>query len=243
FDAAWNTYIVFCRPYDNVFEMLRDVYMYAVERIGSCDTRVGLNGDPDRRLAEHLMVFYWRGKIELTDPLLLAFWQKASDELRAHAIGFIGRALEQTKEPIGDAILNRLEKLWEKRFSRIKEDPANHEKEGSAFGWWFISGKLDPNWAISNLLEVLWAVAKTEPARSVLEQLAKAVDSHPVESIKCLRRIVEGEANRWTHHASRDHIRRILKAGLQQPDARSEAERIVNDLGRRGFLDFRDLVA
>lgn len=66
FDAAWNTYVVFCtpydifcRPYDNVLEILRPFYHLALQRIGVRRDDTRWLEDPDKRLAEHLMVFYW----------------------------------------------------------------------------------------------------------------------------------------------------------------------------------------
>jgi len=242
FEAAWNTYIAFCRPYDDVLELLRDWYGYAIERIGSSRVDVHWPADPGERLAEHLMALYWRGKIDLTDPLLETFWNKASDSLRAHAIKFIGHALRQTQKPVPDEILVRLQRLWEERFSRAKEEPANHEKEVSAFGWWFVSDNLDSDWAIAQLHEALQLIPKTNPDHMVLEKLARTVETHPQKSVECLRMMAEGDREGWGIYASRQDIRRILGVALSQVSARDEAKRVINYLGRRGFLEFRDLL-
>jgi len=53
FETAWDTYVVFCPAYDNVFDVLRDIYARAVQRIGTQrDTVVAR--DPDKALAERV---------------------------------------------------------------------------------------------------------------------------------------------------------------------------------------------
>ncbi len=112
----------------------------------------------------------------------------------------------------------------------------------AAFGWWFISDKFDVGWAISQLLESLQLAPHTDPEDVVLEHLARTVESYPLESAQCLRKIAEGDRAGWTLHAGRDHVRRILEVALRNPTAREEAKRIIHHLGSRGFLEFRDLL-
>jgi hypothetical protein len=241
-EAAWNTYIAFCQPYDDVLELLRPQYRTAVERISSPKEKQRWLADPDQKLVEHLMAYYWRGTIDPKDPLLKTFWEKAPDKIRGYAIEFIGHALRQTEGPIPKEILQRLQKLWQERFLKAREDPASYEKEILGFGWWFISEKFDPDWSIRQLTEALEIFPQTEPARMVLEQLTNAVKTHPKESVKCLGRIAEGDREGWELAAGRNHIQVILKQALERPEARKEAERVIHYLGSRGFLDFRDLL-
>ncbi|MBX6361670.1 MAG: hypothetical protein IRZ03_16520 [Acidobacterium ailaaui] len=245
FKAAWNTYIAFCRPDDNVLEVLRPFYRVAVDRIGAPRGDTRWLADPDEKLAEHLMVFYWCGKLSLDDSLLVDFWEKASDDLRAHAIAFVGRALKQTEGDIPAAVMNRLKQLWERRLAVATQaaDYSEFEKEASAFGWWFASRKLDIRWALDQLLSSLELGRRTEPAYMVLETLSATAHTHPLKSVRCLRRIAEGDPHGWELYAGRDHVRRILQLGMQDPDAREEAEQIIHYLGSRGFLDFRDLLS
>jgi len=244
FDAAWNTYITFCRPYDDVLDILREQYRHAVERIGCRRDDTRWLANPDERLAEHLMVFYWRGKLSLEDPLLTDFWVRATDSLRGHALGYVGRALKQTTEEIPAEVLDRLMQLWEARLACAKQSSpsADFAKEMAAFGWWFVSDKFAVDWAIAQLSESLQLVHQTDPAHRVLEHLAKTVEEHPKESVKCLRMIAEGDREGWKLSARRDHVRRILEVALQNPTAKEEAERIIHYLGSRGFLEFRDLL-
>lgn len=244
FEAAWNTYVTFCRPYDNVWEILQTCYHLAVDRIGIRRDDTRWLADPDEKLAEHLMVFYWRGKLPLDDPLFTAFWDKAPDAVRAHALTFVGRSLEQTEGQIESGILDRLMQLWEKRISAATEaqQPSEFEKEIAAFGWWFVSAKFDVEWSLRQLYEVLKLVRKTEPPHIVLERLAETTKTEPLLSVKCLRLIAEGDREGWEIYSSREHVRGVLQQGMQDPNTRQEAEGAIHYLGRRGFLDFRDLL-
>jgi hypothetical protein len=188
------------------------------------------------------MAFYWRGKVDLKDPLFVSFWEKASDPLRAHAIEFIGRSLKHTDESIPSEIIERLKELWEERFSQVKKDPAKHEREVAAFGWWFVSGKFDVDRSITMLSEALKLVPKTEPADMVIEQLSEIAETYPLESIECLRRIAEGDKEGWLLYTNEKAIRKVLQIGLANPNTRKRTEELINYLGSRDFLSYRDLL-
>jgi len=242
FVAAWNAYIGFCRAYDNILELLREQYSLAVELIGTVQEEARWTADPDQRLSEHLMIYYWRGKIGLTDSLLTKFWEKASDGLKSHAIEFIGRSLKKTDDPIPEKILERLRNLWEERITKAKENSDNHKKEISAFGWWFVSGKFDPKWSISQLVEVLRLFSVIRPVYMVLDHLAKIVEEYPKESLECLGRIIEVEQGIMDIHAKIDSVQHILKIALQLENIREEAKRIIHILGSYGLIEFRELL-
>ncbi|MBX6764609.1 MAG: hypothetical protein IRY88_13155 [Rubrobacteraceae bacterium] len=244
FEAAWNTYIAFCRPYDNVLEVLRPFYRVAVDRIGGQRDDTRWLADPDEKLAEHLIVFYWRGKLVLDDSLLVDFWNKASDDLRAHAIAFAGRALKQTKEDIPAAVMNRLKELWERRLAAAKkaQRPSDFEKEIAAFGWWFVSGKFDAEWVIMQLVEALQIVGKAEPDHMVVEKLAEIVETYPLEAVKSLKVIVEGDREGWGIYGWREYVSEILRVTLQDVTAKEKAEDLIQYLGSRGYFEFRNLL-
>ncbi|MDH7482525.1 MAG: hypothetical protein QHH26_11225 [Armatimonadota bacterium] len=242
FEAAWNTYVIFCKPYDNVLNILRQQYRQAVDKIG-IERNTRWMADPDEKLAEHLMAFYWRGKLLLDDDIFVAFWEKAPDNIRAHALRFIGSALKQTKEKIPEEILSRLKQLWEWRLKIADERGLSQfEKEIEAFGWWFVSEKFDLDWSLDQLVKSLELVHRIKPSYDVLKALAKMGKASLPRSIKVVRMIAEGDQNGWEIYVSRKDIRAILQAGLQDPIAEEESKKVINYLGSRGFIDFKDLL-
>jgi len=243
-EAAWRAYIVYNQPYSNVFEVLRNQYAFAIEHMDLSEEKQRSPGDPDDQLAQHLMVFYWWGEIELDDPLLSRFWEQAPSSLRKDALGFIGRSLRGTKDEISPEILGRLKYLWEKRIELAKQAPEYHKSEISAFGWWFISRKFEGEWAISQLLDVLSIAGKVERDDSVIEQLAVLVERMPLQCILCLRAIAEGDREGWRIYMAREHVRSILSATIHSPnsEAAEEAKKLINYLGSRGYFEFGDLL-
>jgi hypothetical protein len=245
-DAAWETYIIFCAPYDNVFEIMGDQYAAALDRLGKVKEKKTWIADPGERLAEHLMFFYWRGKLAVDGPrdLLNRFWSQAPESIRAHALGFIGRKFESTKETIPAEILQRLQFLWEQRLSAAKEKPNSHKQEMAAFGWWFISGKFEDSWIMAQLIEALKISGKMEISESVVERLASFAQPMPYETVKCLELLVKGDRDGWDIDMWRGHARIILASALQSgnKEASATAESLIHYLGSLGYLEFRDLL-
>jgi hypothetical protein len=246
-NAAWNTYLIFCAAYDNVFDVLRDEYALALDRFGAIHSE-RLRGDPHQRLAEHLMVFYWRGKLSLDEPngLLAHFYRSAPDSLKAHALETVGRALRQTTEHIPEEILERLLALWERRLVAVREATPSMagSSELAAFGWWFVSGKFDDSWAITELIETLKLARKSDPDDLVVERLATIATTFPQEAVECLRLMVESDYESWHVYIWREHARTILAKAIQGTNmkGRQAAVDLMHQLGARGYFDFRDLL-
>lgn len=241
--AAWSTYVVFCAPYTSVFEVLRDQYRTAIDRLGlEPHERDGLR-DPERRLAEHLMVYYWRGQLFLNDQLFLRFWGKASPKVAAHAISYIGRSLREDKGVPDETIMERFKALWESRVAVVAAAGGERAPEAAAFGWWFVSGKFDDLWATTNLVKALDLARKIEFASRVVERVAEMSAALPRQAVDALWLLVE-ESEPWEIHAWRESIRTVTSVALRSGDeaVRRRAEELIHTLGQRGYFDFRDLL-
>src|SRR6185369_146879 len=132
--AAWDTYIAFTPPYDKVFEWLASEYLFAIEQIDAHDHGWGTPEGPDNSLAQHLMSFYWRGKLDLQDKILQAFYRRASAKLRAHALNFVGRSLRNTEGPMPSTVAARLKKLWTERLKAVDQQPEIGAEELKEYG-------------------------------------------------------------------------------------------------------------
>lgn len=242
YDVAWNTYITFCSPYDKVFEILGNQYALAVSSI-NVPKKGGL-GDPNEELVEHLMVFYWRGKLILEEPngLLQKFWRIASGELRGHAIQFIGRSIYNEKDAVPAHIIERMKNLWQERLAEAKSAPdaASYVSEMNAFGMWFVSKKFDDNWALMQLIEVLKISGRIDRSNLVVGHLAELVTQMPNEVVEALHLIVEGKEESGIY-SWRDTAKEILGKALLTT-AKKSAEDLINYLGRLGYLEFGELL-
>jgi hypothetical protein len=241
-DAAWETYIVFSQPYNDTFAVLCEEYERAVERLGTRGASAHRTGDPEEHLAEHLIVFYWRGRTGLDDPPLTRFYAIAEERLRRHVIEFIGRSLGNTESELEEEVRPLLHQFWTRRCEAAQQSGAYGELV--PFGWWFSSGKLDEGWAIEQLLAVLRVTKRVEPDFLVLERFEELVRRRPQQVMECLRHMVEGSRESWEVLGWREHLEKILRSALQGPDekARKTAVELINLLVARGHMGFRDLI-
>ncbi len=249
--AAWETYITFCDIYDNVFEILKEEYSNAVEHLaGSIDDRSRYSIESDKRLANHIINLYWRGKLNLDDPqsLISRFYVNAPDSLRKYAIEYIGRSLYNEKDEIDADILKRLQVLWLKRIDnlQITNKRETHLLEPIAFGWWFVSGKFNDIWAIEQLVIAIELAGKIEPEHSVLEHLSKIAAEMPLPVVECLDKILVKDENepRSITLSRSDETRNILEIAINSNDtgAKKVAIDLINSIGARGYLGYRDLI-
>jgi len=246
--AAWESYIKFCSVYDDVFDLLRDVYRFATMRLDPGRTGRGQPHTPEASLAEHLMILYARGRLNVDapdDPLVL-FYQRADDGLRGYACEFLGRDLYNTKEPVQPVVLDRLQAIWARRLGAAQSaaSPASHVSEIAAFGWWFASGKFDDRWSVEQLGKALRLAGKIDPDHIVVQRLAALSSTMPREAIQCLDLIVGGDKEGWRVQGWTEEITTILKSALRGSDeqAKRSATDLINRLSSWGNLAFRDLL-
>ena len=247
-NVTWGAYIIFCQPYNELFDALSDEYRRAITRIGESTEDWRHLGSPDSRLAEHLMTEYWWGHIDWKNPegLLREFYEKADPKLRGWAIEFVGRSLHATSTEISPDVLERLKNLWSRRLEAVhtagKDSPEVEELK--FFAWWFASKKFDDEWAMVQLREALLAAGTVAYDQMVVERLAETAAKLPAIAVECLTMIVESDKDGWAILGWRDRAREILSAamGSGDPTAQDAAVRLVHYLGRRGYFEFKDLL-
>jgi hypothetical protein len=106
---------------------------------------------------------YWRGEQGLDEgSLVVRFFEVASESLRHDALDLVGRYLDGT-EPIEEELVVRMKALWEARLAAGVRSPESHAKELSAFAWWMKAHRLDLDWRLAQLLEVLKTVGPVDP--------------------------------------------------------------------------------
>lgn len=245
--AAWNTLMLYVPAYNDPFEVLKERYREAIDNLGKVDKSKRRFTDRDERLAEHLILFYIREKINLSDLLLINFFNKASDELRAHALGFVGRSLKSDNQPINTKILERLRALWENRIAEAKKssDKSEYSKEMAAFGWWFASGKFDDKWSCNQYLEALEIGKGSHSDHFAIERLLEIVKTYPTEAVKILGKIALSDQPGWIVLGNKEEVNSILSGALGSSDttAKEEAGQLVNRLVAKGYTEFNLLLS
>ncbi|MHB1417162.1 MAG: hypothetical protein ACYC1C_18100, partial [Chloroflexota bacterium] len=245
--AAWHSYLFYSRLYDNVFDFLSQQYSQAVERMGSPVQGVRSPHDADSRLGEHLIVMYWRGKVNLDDPsgILSRFYDHASGQARYNTLEFVGRSLRGTNM-IEDLVSDRLRRLWEYCAAAAEAAPiaSDSRQELAAFGSWFASMKFESSWSVTQLLRILRAGVQVDPEHLVVESLAALAPSFPGEAIESLRLVAQGDEDGWRVYGWRREARSILATGMASADPRVEkaSRDLIDWFESRGLHDFRDLL-
>lgn len=243
-NAAWDTYISMSKLYNDVFDVLREEYSYAVENVGAGDRQGAFHRHPDESLGIHLVNFYWHGKIDLEeDGLLDRYFRKTSPELRGHVLDYMGRSLEQAEDNIPDEVLRRLQRFWEWRLESTRS--GDGAQELAYFGRWFISDKFAEGWSVNQLRNALELAGEIEARPWVIDRLPELSERFPCTCMECLRLIgVSEEAVLVLGGSRMQQAREILREGLQSGDGkvREKARSVVHRLGAHGYLDLRNLL-
>ena len=197
---------------------------------------------PSGLLGQHLLQQYWRGKIALTPGSLLGdFFLFAEERGRRSAIIYSGRSLRDSTELVRPEVLQRFVELWDHRLKAAKAEGASGEI--SAFSWWFFTSYFDDEWALNSLHKGLKLTGgKLDLIMESLERLARVAEKYPATVVECVQMITNASpeyVELWTLD-----LVKILSTALKSNDstAPSAARKLIDDLGVRGHLGFRNLL-
>jgi hypothetical protein len=241
-EAAWGAYVIYNRPFREVFEALRPQYGTAVALLGTDGHGFRwMNGPPADKLAEHLLALYWRGDLNLGEPdaLVESFFASATLEARAHGLAFVGRSLREVASVPSD-VISRLIALWEWRSHSAHAASA----ELAEFAWWFSSDHVPLAWRLAELTRLLEAGVSPDPSFLVFETLGRVAPLDPLGTVRVLRLALEREDLRFAFSARDAEITSVLQEALSSEDeaAKTVAEDTVHWLGALGYRDFRYLL-
>lgn len=249
--AAWRSYILFCNPYDDVFELIADEYRRAIEFLKSSSPGKGYERQLVRsRLGEHLLAFYWRDQVDLSNQSLLRFFFEAADSHdRAAALLLVTRSLggeggKWENDVSKQAVLRRLEDLWEWRLAEIEahDDPVRYGGgELMELGRWFATGEFDSMEALERLARSLHLLQGEQDVKyyqhnDMFKMFAHTVPKYPELTLKVLRLLLQLlEANLWMDKEDIDYLYSILRYSGASGSTLEATLDIVNWLGERGF--------
>jgi hypothetical protein len=248
FYSAWDSFIVFNRPHEALLGELKRAYQKAVAELAT-RPRITLHpGRPDESLAEHLMEYYWWGNLQFggEDQLLDSFYARAPDELRGHAMWFIGRSVSSWGDETAPEVFERLRNLMERRLKLAAQAPSAQPcaKELANFGWWFTSKKFDERWSMETLLATLRLTKKAELDMDVVKRLAELCSVFPAECVSCLGLMIEGDREHSLLLGIEDEAREVIRLALESnvSEAATSAQRLAENLIARGHFGFRNIL-
>jgi hypothetical protein len=248
--AAWSAFLFVHRPHIEFYKLLRDQFAYAVDQ----SSRV--SGDNRRekiwsRLGEHLMVLFGRGDlgaagddaIAADGGIIRRLVTTTHVSVRSHAVQFVGSSLSGSDQALPGEVISRFQTLWERYWDGVGRSDAAVTPQSAVFGYWFSSGAFDPRWSIERLHAFVTAAPRAEPDDMIVEQLAKICQNDPLRSAQVMQLLVQGDTEGWRISGWKAEAKQVLSVAIAAGgEARGVAEQVVDRLGRRGFLEFGELL-
>jgi len=243
--AAFETYLT-NNVDKEIFDILKEDYKRAIDYIKEDNSERRHFADIKERLPQHLMVAYTYGFTD--DRLINKFFDETTSFIRGNAIGFIGRNLlnKELQRLPEDKISFKLEKLktlWGKRLN-LQEEKQTIE-EFKEFGWWFVNSPFNKKWTINALLRTLQITrGEIEPTHQVIDEFSNYADDYPLLTVECLNLIARGDKQGWETYSKKEEYKTILQRIKQSKDrtAKEKANRLINYLGEKGYLEFKELL-
>ena len=248
--AAWRSYLVFWPPDRSIYPLVREQYSLSLVRLtGDIEQLSGGTPlrDPEVRLGEHLVALQSWGVLEEEgdEELLRRFWEDADLEARMDVIRSVGGNLMNTEEEIDGSVIGRLQSVWDERLEWAEDDRGSARDELEAFVSWFSADVFDEDWATRRLHRTLQLASRVpDHPMNAIELLSSYSGVSPELRLECLRLFVSGRFGDSLVRIHMDEVRSILEAALGDPSAevRAKGEDLINQLGRKGIREFRELL-
>lgn len=249
--AAWGTFLSSNRPHIKFYELLRSQFSYAVDQASIVGELKKSREQPFARLAEHLMVLYGRGNFgdsseeawRADDGIIERLMTKTHDSVRTRAIEFVGMSFQDEVNNLGHEIIERFKGLWERYWAAVGEGDAKRNPASYIFGYWFASKAFDPRWSIEQLEKFVGAANKAQPDDIIMERLAEIAPQDPLRSARIVGCLVDGDEENWRIGTWKERAKTVLAVALKDGgQAKIVAEGVIDLLGRRGYVEFGDLL-
>ena len=236
--AAWEAYLVWCSPYDSCYRLLASEYARAArEEEEPPAWRWTASSTPRVALGRHLLSFYWRGLLDLTDDAMTSFFAHSHADTRNHALAGVGHAFARPAD-VEKSTIDRLMALWEWRTNRSDE-----LRELRGFAWWLGCECLPAEWRLKQLENLVARGGTPDPAHLAFEFLRSAAPEFPLRAVQAIENMVHIKARSWEVFGAREDIHVALEMALRSADASAESKalEVVHLLGAMGHSEFRDL--
>lgn len=242
--AAWEAYLLYSRFFRSTVSALSDQYGVALAELSPRPRKTGRPRDVDEQLGIHVVMADLLGLEAAHDrDWVTDFYSRTLDATRAQVTRFLA---ENAASPeVSEQVRIRARDLTRLRLAATGEAAAG-SLELRAMGW---ASRADHRGAEVLRTIVLPALERGEGATDdepgVAALIARQARSSPVMAARALRLLVDGDRHQALPHIADEELRTALEklVSARSANARQMAIRIINDLGARGYPQFRDLVA
>ncbi len=241
FLAAFESYLT-NNVYHDLFDLLIEEYRIGISLLGTVEKEGFRGSDINEKLPQHLIITYVHDAKH--DKLIKYFFDTAPSKARVQAINFVGRVIfgELSKLDKPDYAIERALKLWDDRLSLRNGDATEELQE---FGWWFKRSPFSKSDNITRLIRTLELTnGLIDAPYEIAEELQNYAAEFPMETIISLSLIAHGVKENHEISYKMTEYREIIKnvKSSNDSDAIQKANELINYLGSRGFIDFRDLL-
>jgi len=236
-DTVWSVFLSTHQPHPQLVTELRPYFMRAIQDQGSERERTeGWRSERGQRqrIGDHLLILVIGGSIGQDDPLVQAFFDNTPPGLRADVIGHLGWLL--MRQPQDETVLARARNLLDHRAQLARSGQSVGDLD--EFTWWVKSRRFDPAWWLPLLVQATKSPSY-DPRGTVGKDLAEAAAPYPGLTLEAFKQLLALPGEGWKNFSLVENAPPIIAAALEAGDSqvRSEAQKIMDQLGRDGFLD------
>lgn len=233
--AAFGYFVSYSRPFKRTFEILKDDFNFALQRLGDFKNHKVSRRTPIDHLGRHLFTYYLWGMYPLSgkESLLEQFYQR-TDEKREHwenLFKHIGHRLRNSGKNLDPNMKDRIIAFFEWRLKQKEPTELRH------FTSWLQAECLDPGWRLDAYSKILDAC--DIGGRPIgLEAFCDMLPDLTAKVIECFTKLT---AN--TSYIRSEEAKAILKAGLKSSDenVRHNAKLAHENLLKTGRFDLLNL--
>ena len=247
-DETWGTYVSWGRPSPKCFELLiqEKKYLEAVKRIGK-PSKFKFGKEPNKGLAEHLMIGYFNGWIDYEHEVLQKFFEKAPASLRAKAARFLTTGFKGTKE--GDdenyrqEVVERMRGYWRRRIAVMDKE------EAIGFMKWVSDSVLDGKETLEFLEKTLeisgGKLSNRGDSKGFVEGVCKfGKEGNELLALRCFKKAAADENMHTTWSRIQAPLVNFLAEMVDMPeDVRGVAIEVADIYGRFNPDKFRGVWA
>lgn len=223
--SAWETYLLYVEPYNEIFNFIEKEYIYAVKQLSSDSA-----DKASLRLIDELIVFLLRGTISsIESDIFNILYKKDNLELLKEIICLTGRI---TQEHSKDKAIS----IWNKTLSKC--DELGQYTPLSKFGQWASLDFIDDEWLLDQIKTVLNKAKFIHSEHLVTDRLYQVCELHPIKVAEILdvvvsNKLIYQEFNMW--RSGFDALIPILL----NTKAKKETMAIINKLLLLGLVVFK----
>jgi hypothetical protein len=245
--AAWDGYAYNSFLFDEIFLLLIPHYQRFLNTIMPSEKASNnISGIALARSAIHIMTAYLRGLTDFgyENHILDLFFDNASDQIRAQAIFWLSKVLEDEKSKENSDLWQRCWKLWQTRLEKAEtEEVSKNEQEISDYMRWLVSAPMTLDQLYKPLKKSIKYFQDRFDVMQLLDYAVEYCEQSPLEAVSLLRQTISSAKELWWRVDEKVE-ENILRAAMTSGDdkAREIAINVINLRGEQGDYQWRELL-